>query len=92
MVTVKELIAKYNAEEVGGRLIAVVNGKKEYIATMENGGFILTPIGLRLEQESENVVKEVEIPQPAAPAEKPKRRAKKEADADTDDLFAGIDD
>lgn len=83
MNAVKELIAKYNAEEVGGRLIAVVNGRKEYIANVENGGFVLTAFGLMLEEQSQ-----AEAPAPAP--EKPKRR-KKDADVSDDDLLAGIE-
>lgn len=83
MNAVKELIAKYNAEEVGGRLIAVVNGRKEYIANIENGGFVLTAHGLMLEEQSRAEA-------PVAEPEKPKRR-KKDADVDND-LLAGIED
>ena len=38
------LKAKYNAEEVGDRLIAEVNGQRQYIADKTvGGGFALTP-------------------------------------------------
>lgn len=79
----KDLIAKYNAEEVGGRLIATVNGKREYIANIDSSGFTLTPIGMMLEEQN----KEVE---PAKEVEKPKRR-KKDADVSDDDLLAGLE-
>ena len=84
MNAVKELIAKYNAEEVGGRLIAVVNGRKEYIANIENGGFVLTVHGLMLEEQSQAAA-------PAPEPEKPKRR-KKDTNVSDDDLLAGIED
>lgn len=42
---------KYNAEEIGDRLIAVVNGQREYIADKTpGGGFALTRHGMMLEQ------------------------------------------
>lgn len=76
MEAIKQLITKYNAEEVGGRLIATVNGRREYIANLDNTGFTLTPIGMMLEEQNKSV-------------EKPKRR-KRDAVSD-DDLSAGLD-
>lgn len=74
---------KYNAEEVGDRLIAVVNGQRQYIANKEpGGGFSLTVHGLMLEEQS--AAAEVED-KPAKPA-----RKKKEAPVE-DDLLAGLD-
>lgn len=35
---IENLIEKHAAEEVGGRFIAVVNGKREYIANRTAGG------------------------------------------------------
>ena len=64
MATVQELIERYNAEQVGDRLIAVVDGKKEYIADIGTGGFMLTEHGLKLEAQQE------------AAEDKPKRKAR----------------
>lgn len=81
MATVKELIERYNAEEVGGRLIATVDGKREYIADIGSGGFMLTEIGLRLEHDREQVVVEEPVE-----SEKPKRKKKADADVASEDV------
>lgn len=80
MDALQQFIEKHNCEEVGGRLIAVVNGKKEYVADIGNNrSFALTFHGEVLEAQA-----------PAAVEEKPKRKPKKDA-ADSD-LLAGLDD
>ena len=82
MAPLREFIAKHNCEEVGGRLIAVVDGKKEYVAEILDGGYTLTYHGHKLEAQTA-------APEPAV-EEKPKRR-KKDADASSNDLLAGIE-
>lgn len=80
------LKAKYNAEEVGDRLIAEVNGQRQYIADKTvGGGFALTPHGeILVGQITDAVTAE----------EKPKRKKKEAAESTTadDDLLAGLDD
>lgn len=77
----EDLRAKYNAEEVGDRLIAVVEGQRQYIANKEpGGGFSMTRYGLLLEEQSAAAVE-------AAPA-KATRKKKEAAD---NDLLAGLD-
>lgn len=84
MTTYAELIAKYDAEEVGNRLIALVDGQKQYIANKEaGGGFSLTYHGMKLEEQSQAA------PVEEKPAAKP--RKKREVDAAADDLLAGLD-
>ncbi len=78
MTPLKEFINKYGCEEVGGRLIAVVGGKKEYVAEILDGGYSLTLYGQKM----------VESTAPAI-EDKPKRKSKKDAVAD--DLFAGVE-
>lgn len=81
----QELMTKYNAEEIGDRLIAVVNGQRQYIADKtDGGGFILTNHGEMLVGADEAQA-EVEA------EEKPKRRKKAEEPAAGDDLLAGLD-
>lgn len=80
MATLKEFIAAHNCEEVGGRLIALVNGKKEYVADVLDSGYTLTYHGRKLPELT---------PEPVA-EEKPKRR-KKEAELLDNDLLAGLD-
>ena len=48
-----ELIARYNAEECVGNLIAVVNGKREVIATYDHQSVNLTAVGTLLEAKRE---------------------------------------
>lgn len=77
-MTIQELITKFNAEQVGGRLIAVVNGKKEYIADLLDSGYALTYHGQML---VETAAEEA--------AAKPKRRGKK--DDELSDLLNGVE-
>jgi len=74
----QELITKFNAEQVGGRLIAVVNGKREYIADLLDNGYTLTYHGQML-VDSASKTEEV----------KPKRRSKK--DDELSDLLNGVE-
>ncbi len=71
-MNVKELIERYNAEQVGSRLIAVVEGRKEYIADVGNGGFQLTAVGLKLQHEHETAKELVEEKVSAPKAKKAK--------------------
>lgn len=73
----QDLITKHGAEQVGGRLIAVVNGKREYIADLLDNGYTLTYHGQVLMQAMEEA------------AAKPKRRAKK--DDELSDLLNGAE-
>ena len=73
MATVQELIERYNAEQVGDRLIAIVDGKKDYIADVGSGGFMLTAAGLKLEHDWEQA-------QLAKAEEKPKAEKKTKAE------------
>ena len=74
MATVQDLIKLYNAEQVGDRLIAVVDGKREYIADVGSNGFMLTAAGMKLEHDREAAAE--------AKAKEPKAKAKaKAADA-----------
>lgn len=82
MIALKEFIAKHNCEEVGGRLVAVVDGKKEYVAEILDGGYTLTYHGHKLEEKTP-------APEPVA-EEKPKRR-KKDADSSSFDALMGIE-
>lgn len=80
MDPLQQFIEKHKCEEVGGRLIAMVNGKKEYVAEIGNNrSFSLTYHGELLQAQSAPVAEE-----------KPKRRTKKDA-ADSD-LLAGLED
>ena len=89
-MNVQELIERYNAEQVGGRLIAVVDGRKEYIADVGSGGFQLTAAGLKLQHEHE-VAKE-EAVEEKAPAPKPKKaKTKAEAPAAEPDVSLNAD-
>lgn len=73
----QDLITKCGAEQVGGRLIAVVNGKREYIADLLDNGYTLTYHGQVLMQAMEES------------AVKPKRRAKK--DDELSDMLNGVE-
>lgn len=79
MDPLQQFIEKHNCEEVGGRLTAVVNGTKQYVADIGNNrSFSLTYHGELLEAQTPVV------------EEKPKRKTKKDT-ADSD-LLAGLDD
>jgi len=101
MSTVDELIAKYNAEPVCGRLIARVGGRNEYIADYGPTGFMLTEVGLKLEEGILQAdARPASTDEFAAPVEAPKAktRAKKAAAAedtpvktDSDDLSGRLD-
>lgn len=60
-------VKKFNAEEVGGRLLAVVNGKKAYIADNINGEWVLNELGEMLDRGF--VEQEVEQPEVLFPVE-----------------------
>ena len=87
--TYAELTAKYNAEEVGDRLIAIVDGQKQYIANKEpGGGFSLTHHGLMLESQITDAAADAE---PAAEKKATKRKKAAEDTPADDDLLAGLD-
>lgn len=92
MSTVKELIERYNAEQVCDRLLAVVDGKKEYIADVGNGGFSLTNVGLKLQQEWEQAQASLKAEAEAKTDKPAKGKKPKEAsvNVDNDDLLAGL--
>lgn len=65
-----ELAAKYNGELVGGRVSVVIDGKKQYITDMSEGGtWSVNLLGRELEEASRKEVKPVKptkgIPQKA---------------------------
>lgn len=79
-MTFDEMKDRLNAEWIGGRLVAEVDGAKQYLTiTSESGEVSFTELGLRMQFELEQ-----------APAPKPKRVKKEEAAADavtpTDDV------
>lgn len=88
-MNVKELIERYNAEQVGSRLIATVDGRKEYIADVGNGGFQLTAVGLKLQHEHEAAKELVEEKAPAPKAKKAK--VKSEPDTKPTELETSLD-
>lgn len=91
MTSVKELIERYNAEQVCDRLIAEVDGKREYIADLANGGFMYTAAGLRLEAQWEE--SQAKKPAPKAKGGKAQKSAPEETtDVDNEDLLAGLGD
>lgn len=88
-MNVKELIERYNAEQVGSRLIAIVDGRKEYIADVGNGGFQLTVAGLKLQHEHE-AAKEMVEEKTSAPKAK-KTKAKSEPEMKPTELETSLD-
>lgn len=83
-MTFDEMKERLNAEWIGGRLVAEVEGEKQYLTiTSDSGEMSFTELGLRLQFELEQ-----------APAPKPKRAKKEEAVADeaapTDDVVIEV--
>lgn len=71
-MTFDEMKDRLNAEWIGGRLVAEVDGAKEYLTiTSESGEVSFTEVGLRMQFELEQ-----------APAPKPRRKKAEEAPAD----------
>lgn len=73
MMDINTLASKVGGEIVGGRLVAVVDGKKAYLTTIGDGGVpFLNELGLRISNE----LSHLEVPAPA-PAPAPKRGRRK---------------
>lgn len=81
MIPLKQFIEHYKCEEVGMRLIAVVNGEKQYVADILDGGYVLSHYGKVLVEQSPPVVED---------EPKPKAKRAKTAAVD-DDLLAGLE-
>jgi hypothetical protein len=68
MMDINALAAKVNGEIVGGRLIAVVDGKKQYLSGVSDSGEpFLTELGLQISNElsfAKEPVVEAEAPAP----------------------------
>lgn len=72
---IEDLIERTGAEWIGGRLVAMVDGEKQYITSIaDSGETSLNELGMRLQFELESA--------PAAPAPKAKRVKKEEAPAE----------
>lgn len=95
-MSVKDLIAKYNASEVGGRLLVRVAGRNEFMATFDQNGFQLTEIGRKLE--AGELRSEGQVDEAPRPKRKKREEAKQDDGADTaaadimSDLESGLDD
>lgn len=91
MTPLKEFIEKFNCEEVGMRLIAVVNGQKQYVADILDGGYTLSYHGHMLVEQAEAKA----AAEAVEAVDKPRTRRKKEADPAPDavdsDLAAGLE-
>lgn len=70
------LMTKYRVEMAGGRHVAVVDGKKQYLSDVAKDGTVfINELGLRLQEEMAS--------EPApAPVAKPKREKKAEVEVD----------
>jgi hypothetical protein len=84
-MNIYELAEKVGGEIVGGRLIGVVDGKKQYLSEVgSDGQAFLTAAGLLLANEP---IPEVTVEEVAAVTEEaPKRKKKNEAGVETDDI------
>lgn len=57
-----ELAAKYNGELVGGRVSAVIDGKRQYLTDVtEDGNWLINLLGRELEEASRQVVEPQEV-------------------------------
>jgi len=75
MMDINTLASKVGGEIVGGRLLAVVDGKKAYLTTIGGGGVpFLNELGLRISNELSHVEAAAPTPEPEAPALKRGRR------------------
>jgi hypothetical protein len=78
MMDINALADKVGGEIVGGRLLAVVDGKKQYLTAVgDNGEPFLNELGLKLSNELS-----FEAPEPEAPAPKRGRRKAEAAEVD----------
>lgn len=87
MTPLKDFIQKFKCEEVGCRLIAVVDGEKQYVADILDGGYNLTFHGHKLVAQAEQEDKAAE----AAEVKKPKARRVKVPSTVDNDLLAGME-
>jgi len=82
-MNIYELAEKVGGEIVGGRLIGVVDGKKQYLSEVgSDGQAFLTPAGLLLANEP---IPEVTVEEVVAITEEPPKR-KKKSETDVDDV------
>ena len=80
MMDINALASKVGGEIVGGRLIAVVDGKKQYLTAVgDNGQPFLNDLGLKVSNE---LSFEQPAPEPEAPAPKRGRRKAEPAEMD----------
>lgn len=57
-----ELAAKYNGELVGGRVSAVIDGKRQYLTDVtEDGNWMINLLGRELEEASRKTVEPAEV-------------------------------
>ena len=64
MATLKEFIAKHNCEEVGGRLTAVVDGKKEQVLLRDYQTHAYKPLVLHIDFQRVDATHELHIKVP----------------------------
>lgn len=88
-MNVKDLIAKYNADEVAGRLMVRIGGRNEFMATYDSNGFQLTEVGKQLEAGKLRADGQVDT-SPPPPA--PKAHVGRKKKDDVSDLTLGLDD
>jgi hypothetical protein len=84
MMDINTLASKVGGEFVGGRLLATIDGKKQYLTLVgSDGKSILTEVGLKVSNELS-----LAEPEPTA-LRRP--RAKKAAAVDTDELLENFE-
>lgn len=75
MMDINELADKVGGEIVGGRLVAVVDGKKAYLTSIGAAGApFLNELGLRISNE----LSHAEAPEPAPTPKRGRRKAEPE--------------
>jgi hypothetical protein len=80
MMDINALAEKVGGEIVGGRLIAMVDGKKQYLTAVgDNGEPFLTELGLKISNELSFAQP---APEPEAPAPKRTRRKAEPTEVD----------
>lgn len=88
MMDINTLASKVGGEFVGGRLLAMIDGKKQYLTLIgSDGKSILTEVGLKVSNELSLAEPEAE-PEPTAPR---RPRARKPAPVQTDELIENFE-
>lgn len=86
MMDINTLASKIGGEIVGGRLLAVVDGKKQYLTNIgSDGNAFLNELGLKVSNEL-SFTQQPEAPQPDPEPAAPRRARRKPAPVENEEV------